>query len=170
MLSKDWVKRILVVALVNVTTWAEAGLFKSERRDRQKIIVKAQSLKGSAYRSGSAGPSCFDCSGFVHYILKHELGPARYNSSRTSSAEMTKYLESRKARIACSRARPADIIFFPAQKGVRGCNHIGFVLDGAGEKYISALDSKNDIKESKFGKSGGPRHRYPICYQNVWVD
>jgi cell wall-associated NlpC family hydrolase len=101
-----------------------------------EIVVKANSLgqravqiaaqqQGKPYRYGSAGPSSFDCSGYVTYIYKTRLGK---NIPRTSAQQ-----ESSIPRVAQSAKRAGDLLFFRTNGRV---SHVG-VYAGGNKMWVS---------------------------------
>jgi cell wall-associated NlpC family hydrolase len=76
---------------------------KVKRADRSDAIIsQAKKLKGKPYRWGGAGPTAFDCSGYVQYVYKK----AGKKIGRTSGAQL------KGASIPKSKKRPGDILIF----------------------------------------------------------
>ena len=67
------------------------------------VLVAAAKLRGRPYRYGATGPSAFDCSGYVGFVMKR-VGKSL---PRSSAAQ---YAASRKIRK--SALEPGDLVFF----------------------------------------------------------
>lgn len=66
------------------------------------ILKQAKKLKGKPYRYGGAGPTSFDCAGYVQYVYKK----AGKKIGRTSGAQLSG------KSIAKNKKRPGDILIF----------------------------------------------------------
>jgi hypothetical protein len=95
-----------------------------------QIVSEVQKFAGDAYVYGSAGPSTFDCSGLVQYVLT-KLGVS--DVPRTSEDQ---YAWAQK--ISASELQPGDLVFaqFPGDNVSPG--HVG-IYTGNGE-VLSAED------------------------------
>ena len=96
----------LLVALAIVVTGLSGtanAKTKTVVHDRSaKVLHQAAALKGKPYRYGGAGPSSFDCSGYVQYVFKK----AGKKIGRTSGAQLTG------KRISKGSKKPGDILIF----------------------------------------------------------
>lgn len=84
------------------------------------LMNEAFSHLGARYRSGSKGPSAFDCSGFTSYVfgkMNREIGC----SSRDQFAKNTP--------IKTSEMQCGDLVFFSSPSSGRGVGHVGIVVD-----------------------------------------
>ncbi len=94
------------------------------------IARAAQSLIGSPYRYGGAGPDAFDCSGLVAYVH----GQLGYSTPRTAAQQ---YASARP--IPRAGLQPGDLVFFRlngaggepcrrvhGQRAVRACAAVGW--------------------------------------------
>ena len=93
---------------------ASATTERSEGIDA--LIDKAESRLGCPYVSGAAGPSSFDCSGFVHWVFKTS-GVSSVKFSRSSAQGI--YSSIKKYDIgstSLSNARKGDILFFGSSR------------------------------------------------------
>jgi cell wall-associated NlpC family hydrolase len=76
---------------------------KVTKADRSEAIIsQAKKLKGKPYRWGGAGPTAFDCSGYVQYVYKK----AGKKIGRTSGAQLSG------KSVPKSKKRPGDILVF----------------------------------------------------------
>lgn len=76
---------------------------------------------GTRYRRGAAGPSAFDCSGFVGYVFK-KFG---FNLSRSSRSQ---YAEGE--RVSREDLRPGDLLFFSGRSAKsKTVGHVAMVVD-----------------------------------------
>ena len=150
---------------------------------RNKILTEAELHLGQPYVWDQAGPNGFDCSGFVHYVLKSVLKdafPVKYKLSeipatyKNQSIYFRDLLEQAHARIDCRDAKPADIIFFPAPpfpdfgQPKPPPNHIGFIKDVHFEEFITAQSTKYGVATKPYGRDYWST-RHPQCYRNIWV-
>lgn len=82
---------------------AKAHTTHEKRVERAaKILKSASKLKGKPYRWGGAGPSSFDCAGYVQYVYKK----AGKKVGRTSGAQLAG------KSIPKSKKRSGDILVF----------------------------------------------------------
>jgi len=107
----------------------------------QAFIDTAMQYLGYSYVRGTAGPSTFDCSGFVHYVLgRHGVHVSR--SSTSLYREGTPV--SRDGLIA------GDVVFFQNTYR-RGISHVGLYI-GDGE-FIHASNRRGGVKISELDSS-----------------
>lgn len=103
----------------------------------QDLLKEAKTHIGKRYRSGSKGPSAFDCSGFSSYVYR-QFG---YNLSSSSSAQYYDGEEVKKNDL-----RPGDLVFFKGRGRNGGVGHVGIVVSADNEtgafKFIHASTSK----------------------------
>ena len=67
-----------------------------------KVVAEAKRYVGRPYRSGAAGPSAFDCSGYTMYVYRRAAGknlPHKANSQQSVGKAVSK-----------SAARPGDLV------------------------------------------------------------
>ena len=86
---------------------------------RRDITEYAQDFVGTKYRSAGKSPSGFDCSGFVHYVMKE------YDIEMASSSATQ---EKQGQKITKKDAQPGDLAFFRRSKAGR-VFHVAMVLD-----------------------------------------
>ena len=84
------------------------------------IMDEAMSHLGARYRSGSKGPSAFDCSGFTSYVFGR-TGMQIGCSSRDQYAK--------NMPITRSEMQRGDLVFFTSPRSGRGVGHVGIVVD-----------------------------------------
>lgn len=84
------------------------------------IMDEAMSHLGARYRSGSKGPSAFDCSGFTSYVFGRS-GLQIGCSSRDQYA--------RNMPISRSEMQRGDLVFFTSPGSGRNVGHVGIVVD-----------------------------------------
>ena len=85
------------------------------------LLEEAMSHLGARYRSGSKGPSAFDCSGFTSYVFK-QLGSANIGSSSRDQ-----YV--RNVPVSRSEMQRGDLVFFTSPRSGRNVGHVGIVVD-----------------------------------------
>ena len=98
------------------------------------IARAAQSLIGSPYRYGGAGPEAFDCSGLVSYVHR-QLGVL---TPRTAAQQ---YASARS--IPRADLQPGDLVFFRLSGAV---SHVG-VYVGNG-RFVHAPQSGERVREA----------------------
>ena len=99
------------------------------------IARSAQSLIGSPYRYGGAGPDTFDCSGLVNYV-HGQLGLV---TPRTAALQFAAA-----APVPLADLKPGDLVFFDL--GGRGVSHVGvYVGDG---RFVHAPQSGGRVREA----------------------
>ena len=99
------------------------------------IARAAQSLIGSPYRYGGAGPDAFDCSGLVSYVHL-QLG---YSTPRTAAQQ---YATARP--IPRAELQPGDLVFFRLEGGA--VSHVGVYM-GSG-RFVHAPQSGGRVREA----------------------
>ena len=113
---------------------AQGAVSRAERasRERASLVRVALSKKGSRYVSGAAGPTSFDCSGFVMWVYKKATGRSL---PHYSGAQMQ-----RTKRVSLSTIVPGDLLFF----GPGGSQHVSMYI-GKG-KMIHATNPSSGVK------------------------
>ena len=120
--SKGWISRDNVSLIINGSNPVSRG---SLRSDSAGFVSTVKKYLGSRYRYATAGPSTFDCSGFVYYILNTYytdlLKDNGINLPRSSRAM---------AGVGTPVSRDAlevgDLVFFNNTGG--SINHVGFYI------------------------------------------
>ena len=101
------------------------------------IVTEVQKFLGASYVYGDAGPTSFDCSGLVQYVLK-QLGVQ--NVPRTSEAQYT-------WATPVSSVSPGTLVFaqMPGDTDPSP-GHVGIALGGG--NVISAEDPASGVRVS----------------------
>lgn len=107
----------------------------------QQIVQTAKKYIGSPYVSGGASPSGFDCSGFVHYVLKQN-GVSVSRSSRSQFTQGTP--------VSRDDLQIGDVVFFRNTYRA-GISHVGIYVGG--NQFIHAANSRSDVKISDMTSS-----------------
>ena len=86
------------------------------------VVDRAYSKMGCAYVWGATGPSTFDCSGFVSYVINHcgngwNLGRQTAEGLRNSCTF-----------VSPGDAKPGDLIFFQGTYSTPGASHVGIYV------------------------------------------
>jgi NlpC/P60 family len=102
----------------------------------QQIVNSAKAFLGRPYRYGAAGPSAFDCSGLVQYVLLH-LG--LHGVPRTAAEQWHWSTHISKAQL-----QPGDLIFeqWPGDSGYPG--HV--VIYAGGGKVVEAPHTGANVR------------------------
>jgi len=95
-----------------------------------EVIARALSYLGTPYRWGGNGPSSFDCSGFVIYVLR-PFGVTLPRRSRDMASSGT--------HVNRSDVIPGDLLFF-ATAGGRTVSHVGLYIGGG--QFIHSSSSR----------------------------
>lgn len=95
--------------------FSKAAKSRTKKSDAQKVVSKARSKIGAAYKSGGEGPRAFDCSGFVYWVYNNADVKPKKKIKRTSSAGL--YHSLKKYKVGSSyksvkKAKAGDIILF----------------------------------------------------------
>ena len=109
-----------------------------------QIVAEVKKFAGYSYVYGDAGPSAFDCSGLVQYVLG-KLGVA--NVPRTSEEQYNWA-----TKISAAQLQPGDLVFaqFPGDNASPG--HVG-VYTGNGQ-ILSAEDPQSGVGYSSLASWG----------------
>ena len=99
------------------------------------IARAAQSLIGSPYRYGGAGPDAFDCSGLVAYVH----GQLGYSTPRTAAQQ---YASARP--IPRAGLQPGDLVFFRLNGA--GVSHVGVYMGNG--RFVHAPQSGGHVREA----------------------
>lgn len=83
------------------------------------LLTEAKRHIGKPYRSGSKGPSAFDCSGFSSYVYK-QFGYSISPASRAQYGEGVK--------IDRKNLRKGDLVFFTSRRSGNNVGHVGIVV------------------------------------------
>jgi cell wall-associated NlpC family hydrolase len=143
-------------------------------RLRSKVISEARSHEGQPYVWGANGPDAFDCSGFIHYVMREVVGAEIFDmpyggiGGRSESVYYRDYLDGEDASISCARAEAADIVFLPAQAS--GPAHIGFVTKRGSLRFITAQGKDYGVDDHPFSARSYWGKRHPVCFRNVWLE
>lgn len=85
------------------------------------IMDEAMSHIGARYRSGSKGPSAFDCSGFTSYVFRSTGGIEIGCSSRDQYAK--------NMPVRRDEMQRGDLVFFTSPGSGRNVGHVGIIVD-----------------------------------------
>jgi hypothetical protein len=109
-----------------------------------QIVAAVEHFKGYPYVYGATGPSSFDCSGLVQYVLTH-LGIK--DVPRTSEAQYAWAQHVSKAQL-----QPGDLVFaqFPGDNASPG--HVGVYVGGG--QVLSAEDPASGVGMSSLASWG----------------
>jgi cell wall-associated NlpC family hydrolase len=110
------------------------------KKFRSVVVHRAAAQRGKPYRYGAKGPSSFDCSGLVNYVMK---GAGVKHLKRTSSG-----LATQAHRISKSKRKPGDLVFFSNGGHVY---HVGIYAGGG--KMWHAPGSGRSVKKAKIWTS-----------------
>lgn len=108
-----------------------------------QIIAFALQQKGKPYVFGASGPDTFDCSGFIHYVLKNCGIP----NTRTSVAG---YWSQATLFDKISYPIPGHLVFFE-NTYQPGPSHMGILINE--KEFIHASDSTTGVIVSQVGSS-----------------
>ena len=84
------------------------------------MLSYAKKYIGRPYRTGTSGPSTFDCSGFTSYVF-HQFG---YDLLRSSRSQYTQG-----DNVSRDEAQPGDLIFFSGSRAGKTVGHVGIITE-----------------------------------------
>ncbi|MBD9634547.1 C40 family peptidase [Pseudomonas sp. PDM19] len=94
---------------------------ESASESRHRIIRRAKELIGTAYKWGGVSEvGGFDCSGFLVYLFRSEVG---VELPRTTSSMIRENYQ----RVSRDKLQPGDAVFF-TQNGSNRANHVGIYI------------------------------------------
>lgn len=115
----------------------------SSSSDVSQMIRFAKEQLGKKYVWSAEGPSSFDCSGFVYYVLKNSgVSTGRYSAAGFSQVSSWEKIESK------GDLQPGDLVFFTAPGSSR-IGHTGIWLGN--NQYIHASTSAGKVVISSVG-------------------
>ncbi|HVJ65278.1 MAG TPA: NlpC/P60 family protein [Bdellovibrionota bacterium] len=135
----------------------------------------AMEQEGKPYVWNASGPDAFDCSGFVHYVLKTSLGTERFSlpysldkvpAYKHQSLYYRDQLRARGAQIDCANAQHADIVFF-SRSGEN--NHIGLITNPEHRYFVTAQGKGLGVAVHSYAEKSYWGARNPECYRNVFL-
>lgn len=114
-------------------------------RIRTTAVHLARTKLGARYAAGRVGPSAFDCSGLVIYVVKKATGRSLPHYSKAQFGA-TK-------RVSRANLRPGDLVFFFRH----GTHHVGIYIGGG--RMISATNPRSGVRvDSVFSGWYGARY------------
>ena len=117
----------------------ESASSKSSATTEDMISFASKQL-GKPYVYATEGPSSFDCSGFIYYVLKYMgVRTTRYSADGFSKVESWVKITDRGALV------PGDILFFTSDGGSR-INHTGIYIGN--NQFIHASSSSACVRIS----------------------
>lgn len=111
-------------------------LFSGEANP-ENFVLDARTFMGTPYRTGATGPSAFDCSGYIYYILKGYGISTPRSSVQMSENSSWMYIADRED------FQKGDLIFFKSPNSGSGVGHVGIYL---GEGYFIHCTSSSRIR------------------------
>lgn len=111
-----------------------------------KAVSVARSKLGCSYVSGCAGPSRFDCSGFVYYVY-NKKGAGKVKFSRSSAQGEYNQLKKYKVGSSIKSAKKGDILFFSSSGSTHGIYHTGIYIGNG--KMIHAANPRKGVCVAK---------------------
>lgn len=115
------------------------------------LLAEARRHIGKPYRSGSKGPSAFDCSGFSSYVYR-QFGIKISPASRMQATEGV--------AVAKDDLRKGDLVFFTSRSSGKNVGHVGIVVsaDNSTGKFKFIHASIRGVKISE--NEGYYKQRY----------
>lgn len=117
----------------------------SETSDiRSKIVATAKKYLGTKYVYGGNGPSSFDCSGYVKYVMG--IYGITLNRVAADQAKQGIYVKK-------SDLKPADLVFFNTNRSA-GIDHVGMYI-GNGQFIHASSGSARKVVITDLDSYGG---------------
>ena len=108
--------------------------------ETEKMLAFATEQLGKKYVYSTEGPSTFDCSGFVYYVLKYMgVSTSRYSASGFSNVSGWE-------QVGFDSLKPGDLLFFKSDSS-SSISHTGIYLGGG--TFIHASSSCGCVKISE---------------------
>ena len=106
------------------------------------FVSTAMQYMGHRYQRGSASPGRgFDCSGFVHYVMKrHGIRLPRSSSTQMRNGQP----------VSRGSLQPGDVVFF-RNTYKRGISHVGIYVEG--DTFIHASNSRRGVVTDSLNSS-----------------
>lgn len=125
---------IYYIPASNVTSNTQAATTNA-----QKIVSLAYSKLGCRYVYGTEGPTTFDCSGFVYWVVNHS-GITGLSVPRTSDDLYYKY-KANNIGTSIANAKPGDIILFSNNGAASGICHSAIYYKNGTMIHASSSDT-----------------------------
>lgn len=118
------------------------------------LIANAKTHLGKPYKWGGNGPSSFDCSGYVAYLLK-QMGKSTPRTANDMS------LNSNWTKVSYQNLQAGDLVFFDTRGGNPPVGHVGIYIgdgqfihssSGKGKVVISQMSSGYYKTHFKWGR------------------
>lgn len=103
-------------------TGSQDSIPSSPRMIADMIIKKGESLLGTPYHYGSAGPKSFDCSGFARYVYKQFGFDLEHSSAGIS-------MQGRKVEGGWSNLQKGDLVIFTSRRNSDRVGHVGIFIE-----------------------------------------
>lgn len=98
---------VLIFVELCIAACASETLTVAQAKEvREKLVADAKKYLGSSYVSGAVGPTSFDCSGFIYFIVRES---AKVQLPRSAHAMYT-----RCTKISDDKLEIGDLLFFSA--------------------------------------------------------
>ncbi|MDW7677348.1 MAG: SH3 domain-containing protein [Bacillota bacterium] len=120
--STGWVLRDNVSLIINGSNPVSRG---SLRNDADGFVSTVKKYLGSRYRYATAGPSTFDCSGFVYYILNTYYTDLLKNNG-INLPRSSRAMAGVGTPVSRDALEVGDLVFFNNTGGT--INHVGFYI------------------------------------------
>lgn len=133
---EGWILRKQVSLIVNGNGPVSRG---GARSSLNGMIGITEKYLGSPYRYAATGPSQFDCSGFVYYIL-HEYYGQELRENSINLPRSSRHMANVGETISRDQLQIGDLVFFNNGSSNR-INHVGFYIGG--NNFIHASSGSN---------------------------
>jgi cell wall-associated NlpC family hydrolase len=138
----------------------------AKRQQAPSIVAEAMKYKGRVpYQYGGASPRGWDCSGFINYVLGHDLhitlpGGVKGFNGESHGPVVIQYVNWSGSQAVKGDLAPGDLVVFA---GLGPLGHIGIVTGP--DQMISALDPQYGTAVTPIKGFGPPGA--PITYRRV---
>lgn len=124
---------------INPSTDPQAGFGVGQSIINAAIVAAALKYKGVPYRFGGATPSGWDCSGFVTYVLHHDVGLNLPSNKHTVAAQFLVWKGAK--TIPWLQLEPGDLVCWTGHIGIATTQSLNIATMAKGSTGAQMIDA-----------------------------